>query len=114
MADAFDSLSDPPLAASLRLVPDHEPTSQARTFVRDFCTAAGFASDFCDVAVLLVDELVEKMLVDDEAAATVEIQRAGAGLRPARESPGLVTGGRLGARRAGIPASLANVKRILI
>lgn len=33
------------------------------------------------MAVLLVDELVEKTLVDDEAAATVEIQRAGAGLR---------------------------------
>jgi hypothetical protein len=75
------SHSEPPLAASLRLFADLDAPGQARSFVRDFCWASGFSSDFSKVATLLVCELVKKAVVSDGDDPTVEIQRAGSGLR---------------------------------
>jgi anti-sigma regulatory factor (Ser/Thr protein kinase) len=69
------------LAASLRLFADLDAAGQARSFVRDFCQSSSFSSEFCDVAVLLVGELVKNALVNGGQEPTVEIQRAGDGLR---------------------------------
>lgn len=81
MIDGVSPHSDRPLAASLRLFADLDAPAQARSFVRDFCTASGFSSDFSDVAVLLVSELVKNAIGQGEGEPTVEIQRAGHGLR---------------------------------
>ena len=79
--DGVSPLPERPLAASLRLFADLDAPSQARSFVRDFCSASGFSSDFSDVAVLLVSELVQNAVTRGGAEPTVEIQRAGSGLR---------------------------------
>jgi len=81
MVDEIGSASNRPLAVSLRLFADVDAPSQARAFVRDFCSAAGFSDDFCDVAVLLVEELVSRSVDHGGAPPTVEIERAGSGLR---------------------------------
>ena len=81
MVDEVSPHPDRPLAASLRLFADLDAPSQARSFVRDFCSASGFPAEFRDVAVLLVEELVSKAVDQHGAAPTVEIERADTGLR---------------------------------
>jgi anti-sigma regulatory factor (Ser/Thr protein kinase) len=81
VVDEVSSQPERPLAASLRLFADLDAGGQARSFVRDFCLSSGFSSEFCDVAVLLVGELVKNALVNSGQEPTVEIQRARDGLR---------------------------------
>lgn len=81
MIDEVGPVPDRPLAASLRLFADLDAAAQARSFVRDFCTASGFSSDFSDVAVLLASELAKNAIGQGQREPTVEIQRAGHGLR---------------------------------
>jgi len=68
-------------AASLRLLAGVEAPEEAASFVREFCSASGFASDYYEVAVLVAGELVQKALRHGAVASTVEIQRADGGLR---------------------------------
>jgi anti-sigma regulatory factor (Ser/Thr protein kinase) len=77
----------------LRLFAGLDAPGQARSFVRDFCSASGFPEDFCDTSVLLVNELVSNAVVHVGMGPTVEIRRIDSGLRFAvcDESPILPT-----------------------
>ena len=75
------SYDDLDLRASLGLPADPASARRARSFIRDFCTAADLGDEVCQKAALLVSELVTNAVIHGRTRATLTAERPGGCLR---------------------------------
>lgn len=69
------------LRASLAILRDPRSASVARRFISDFCNAARLGEELCQVAGLLVSELVTNAIRYGGSSALLEAQMPGGALR---------------------------------
>lgn len=69
------------VVATLELAPAPESARRARTFIVDFCTAAGLPDEVCHTASLLTSELVTNAILHGRTSATLHAHHPGDCLR---------------------------------